>query len=258
MSFSGINTPEYKCVQRLVPELTSAVQNDLVEISNQLLKHGVITTGNHNEFTDPRLASSHVRASSLIRTVLNRIEIDTSYFEKFVQVLEENELYYKPVLDKLRVDLVVTDEQPTATQDPFSDSEPSDNESSALLRPRPQTQYELHYEAIRRRNRARAEIIIRICLLTWLLICFIIICITLFHYVYIVVYILLYGGLKCYKIFFLFICGLYLICFCVMSTLVSLTEISYIKKTGLIVVMVILIYFLFKFAFLCFCGIHLW
>ena len=81
MSFSGNKTKEYKLVQRLIPELTSAVQNDLVEISNQLLKHGVITTGNHNEFTDPRLASSHVRASSLIRTVLNRIEIDTSYLK---------------------------------------------------------------------------------------------------------------------------------------------------------------------------------
>ena len=240
-------------MQQLVPELTSAVQDDLVEISNQLLKHGVITTGNHNEFTDPRLASSHVRASSLIRTVLNRIEIDTSYFEKFVKVLEENELYYEAVLDKLRVDLVVT-EQPTATQDPFSDSEQPDNESSALLRPRPQLQ--LHSEAQPRsvlRHRISARVIGICCVLT-IIICSII---ALFFYVSVPVYMLLYGGkyLKCYKIFFLFLYGLFSICSYVMSALIFSMEISYIKKTALIVVMSILLFLLSKFSFLYFCGI---
>ena len=129
-------------MQRLVPELTSAVQDNLVEISNLLLKHGVITTGNHNEFTDPRLASSHVRASSLIRTVLNRIEIDASYFEKFVKVLEENEPYYEAVLDKLRVDLA-ENKQLVSSPGPFYDFEQSDHESSTLLKLRtPYVQYE--------------------------------------------------------------------------------------------------------------------
>ena len=111
MSFSGIKTREYKLVQRLVPELTSAVQDDLVEISNQLLKHGMITEESHQEFTSERLAAPHAKASNMIRTVLSRIKVDSRYFETFVKVLEEKELYYEAVLDKLRVDLVVI-EQP--------------------------------------------------------------------------------------------------------------------------------------------------
>ena len=101
MAFSGTTTPEYKAVQRLTAELVNAVQNDLFEVSNQLLSRGMITVVSHDEFTDLRSATAHERASKLIRTILNKIKMDSRNFDTLVQVLGENELYYKSVLDKL-------------------------------------------------------------------------------------------------------------------------------------------------------------
>ena len=119
-------------MQQLAPKLVSAVQDDLVYVSNQLLSHGVIHDDSLEEFTNLATPKAN-RASNLIRTVLNRIKLDSCNFEKFVKVLEDKEWYYEAVLKKLRDDLVVT-KQPTANQDPSSDFEQSDNESSALLR----------------------------------------------------------------------------------------------------------------------------
>ena len=252
---SGDETPQYKRVQQLAPELRVAVQHDLCGVSELLLKHGMITEESHEEFTDSRVAVSHVRASSLIRTVLSRIKIDSSKFETFVKVLEEKESYYEAVLDKLRVDLDVT-EQPTstATKYPFSDSVPSDNESSALLRPRPQTQ--LHTEAQPRsvpRHRTRAREIGNCCVL----ICWII---ALLFVVSVPVFMLLYGGeyLKCYRITFLFLYISLITCGAIMYVLLRSMKVSFIKKTALIVVMFILLGLLSQFCFSYFCGIYMY
>ena len=101
MAFFGTTTPEYKAVQRLTAELVNAVQNDLFEVNNQLLSHGMITVASHDEFTDLRSATAHERASKLIRTILNKIKMDSRNFDILVKVLDENELYYRSVLDKL-------------------------------------------------------------------------------------------------------------------------------------------------------------
>ena len=90
----------------------------------------MITAENHNEFSDPQIATTQARASKLIKTVLNRIETDSNNFRKFVKVLEEKELYYESVLVKLRVDSVVNEQ----TTEPSSDSEQGVDENSALLR----------------------------------------------------------------------------------------------------------------------------
>ena len=99
MNFSGIDTPEYKIVQQLAPELRTAVQDDLCEISDLLLSRGMITEERHEEFTDSRSAISHVRASSMIRTILNKIKADSRNFDTFVGVLEVKEWYYESVLN---------------------------------------------------------------------------------------------------------------------------------------------------------------
>ena len=136
MNFSGIDTPEYKIVLRLAPELRTAVQDDLCEISDLLLSRGMITEERHEEFTDSRSAISHVRASSMIRTILNKIKADSSNFDTFVGVLEVKEWYYESVLNKLkthREELGVTT-QSTLSQSPAFDLEQSDSETSNLLR----------------------------------------------------------------------------------------------------------------------------
>ena len=60
MAFFGTTTTEYKAVQCLTPELVNAVQNDLCEISNQLLSRGMITEASHGalEQSDNELQSS--------------------------------------------------------------------------------------------------------------------------------------------------------------------------------------------------------
>ena len=75
----GEDTPQYKTIQRLMPELTIAVQDSLCDLSNRLLSRGLITTENHEVFTNDRGAATHVRASNLIRTVLNKIKLDARH-----------------------------------------------------------------------------------------------------------------------------------------------------------------------------------
>ena len=89
-------------MQRLTAELVIAVQNDLFDVSNQLLSRGMITVASHDEFTDLRSATAHERASKLIRTILDKIKMDSRNFDTLVKVLGENELYYRSVLDKLK------------------------------------------------------------------------------------------------------------------------------------------------------------
>ena len=137
-------SPEYNIVQQLLPELTTAVKDDLIEICNLLLKDGMITEVQHEEFTDPRLgATSHARASKLIRTVLNRIRIDPRNFVTFVKALKEKELYYQSILDKLNLNCSMARVENTQLSiDTLSDSESSDHESSAFITQRPNTQPE--------------------------------------------------------------------------------------------------------------------
>ena len=240
---SGDETPQYKLVQQLAPELRVAVQHDLCAVSELLLKHGMITEESHEEFTDSRVAVSHVRASSLIRTVLSRIKVDTRYFETFVKVLEEKELYYEAVLEKLRVDLVV-DEQPIAPQNFSHNLEESDDEASVLLQVRiedgPRTNLPQH-----RRSASGSEV----CCVACVLCCFLIICIVMLLVLFgSPLYVLLFRGnsLKCYRITFISINILKLL-----PVSVCLTEISDpVTKIILFAVLIILT------DLLCNCVVH--
>ena len=129
----GEDTPQYKIIQRLMPELTIAVQDNLCDLSNRLLSHGLITTENHEVFMNDRGVSTHVRASNLIRTVLNKIKLDVRHYSTFVSVLEENECLYESVLQKLRPrdeGIVIIDQLPLP---PTADREQSDSETSPFL-----------------------------------------------------------------------------------------------------------------------------
>ena len=49
---SGTDTPEYKLIQQLTPELRTAIQDDLLGISDHLPSCGMITQENHEDFTN--------------------------------------------------------------------------------------------------------------------------------------------------------------------------------------------------------------
>ena len=69
----GRDTGQYKTIQRLAPDLSRAIEDDLYSISERLLSEDVITAENHRAFTHQHTLP-RVRASNLIAAVLNRIE----------------------------------------------------------------------------------------------------------------------------------------------------------------------------------------
>lgn len=99
-SVTNSESPEYRLIVRLTPELRTAIQDDLQDISDHLLSCGMITQDNHEDFTNC-YKSSHTRAAGLIRAVQNKIKLDRRYFLKFVKILEKNKQYYSSILQKL-------------------------------------------------------------------------------------------------------------------------------------------------------------
>lgn len=97
---SGTGTPEYKLIQRLTPELRTAIQDDLQDISDHLLSRGIITRENYQDFTS-WARPVYARAASLIQVVQNRIKLNNGYFYDFIQVLEKNKQYYDAILQKI-------------------------------------------------------------------------------------------------------------------------------------------------------------
>ena len=153
MSRSRGITPQYKIIKQLTPDLTNAVKNDLCDLSNRLLSHGLITEENHEEFINDRNSPSK-RASDLIRTVLERIKSDVRHYTVFVGVLEEKEWYYESVLQKIQSHdegIVIIDQPSLPPMSSAAERQISDSETSSLFRT-PYTQYEDSYD---RRQSAR-------------------------------------------------------------------------------------------------------
>ena len=147
-------TPQYKIIKQLTPDLTNAVKNDLCDLSNRLLSHGLITEENHEEFINDRNSPSK-RASDLIRTVLDRIKSDVRHYTVFVGVLEEKEWYYESVLQKMQAhdEGIVVISQPTLLLTPrVAEREHSDSEASPFIQT-PYVQYEDEYSAPRNLGR---------------------------------------------------------------------------------------------------------
>ena len=125
-SATNSETPEYKLLRQLTPELRTAIQDDLQGISDRLLSWGMITQDGHEDFTNC-YKSTHIRAASLIRAVQNKVKSDRHYFSKFVKVLEKNKQYYNSILQKIYSHDM--DSPPMYSQDDSGESD----EASTLL-----------------------------------------------------------------------------------------------------------------------------
>ena len=97
----GEDTPQYKIIKRIAPELKHAIKDDLCDLSDRLLGYGLISDANHEAFIT-HYVPSDTRASNLIRTVLNKIKLDARHYATFVSVLKEKEYLYESVLEKIR------------------------------------------------------------------------------------------------------------------------------------------------------------
>ena len=138
---SNSESPEYKLIVRLTPEVRTAIQGDLQNISDHLLSFGMITQDNHEDFTND-YKSTHSRAASLIRAVQNKVKLDCHNFWKFTKVLEKNKQYYSSILQKLYSHNM--DSPPMYSQHRVCEESSSESdETGALLHVRvPYVQYE--------------------------------------------------------------------------------------------------------------------
>ena len=139
-SATNSESPEYRLIIRLTPELRTAIQDDLQNISDHLLSCGMIIQDNHEDFTNG-YKSTHTRAASLIRAVQNKIKLDRHNFWKFTKVLEKNKRYYSSILQKLysHMDSPPMYSQHHVCEDSLSESD----ETGALLHSHvPYVQYE--------------------------------------------------------------------------------------------------------------------
>ena len=99
---SGVDSPEYKTLQRVGPRLKNAIQHDIDDLSLQLHSCGMITDDNYEEFTN-RMISTHQRASSLLRVVQSRVGQNPLNYATFVNILENKQPrgYYRSIISEL-------------------------------------------------------------------------------------------------------------------------------------------------------------
>lgn len=95
------NTPEYCTIIQLTPELTTAFQNDLIKLSDELLAKGLIAGNNAANMKNLNIGADH-RAATLVGYIRNRIELDPEgNYRTFIDVLKQRVTDHKSILRKL-------------------------------------------------------------------------------------------------------------------------------------------------------------
>ena len=95
------NTPEYRTIIQLTPELTTAFQIDLIKLSDELLAKGLIASNNAAKMNNLHNGADH-RAATLVGYIRNRIELDPEgNYQTFIDVLKQRVNDHKSILRKL-------------------------------------------------------------------------------------------------------------------------------------------------------------
>ena len=94
------NTPEYRTIVQCTPELTTALKNDLVSLSGELLAAGLIADNNAAALRNPYVNEEH-RAAQLLGFVRNRVSLDAANYHSFVRVLKQRQDDHKDILQIL-------------------------------------------------------------------------------------------------------------------------------------------------------------
>ena len=92
------DTTEYLTIKECIPQLQTAFTHNLTELSSHLLSKGVITVDQDRKLRNSEHSESD-RAAKLVDFVMNKVELASQYYIRFVKVLEEdkhtNELVLK-------------------------------------------------------------------------------------------------------------------------------------------------------------------
>ena len=97
---SNSNSPEYRTIIQCTPDLTTALKNDLVPLSGELLAAGLIADDNAAALTNQFIGVAH-RAAQLMGFVRNRVSLDTKNYLSFIQVLQQRQDNHKDILEIL-------------------------------------------------------------------------------------------------------------------------------------------------------------
>ena len=94
------NSPEYRTIIQCTPELTTALKNDLVSLSGELLAAGLIADDNAAALNNQFFGAAH-RAAELVGFVRNRVMLDTNNYLSFIKVLQSRQDDHKNILEIL-------------------------------------------------------------------------------------------------------------------------------------------------------------
>ena len=96
------DTTEYQIIKKYTPQLTTAFEHNLTELSGHLLSNGLITARQSHELRN-QMHSESDRAAKSIDFVLNRVELaPVECYNKFVEALEKDKHTYELVLKLLK------------------------------------------------------------------------------------------------------------------------------------------------------------
>ena len=94
------NSPEFRTIIQCTPELTTALKNDLVSLSGELLAAGLIADDNAAALNNQFVGAAH-RAAELVGFVRNRVMLDTNNYLSFIKVLQLRQDDHKNILEIL-------------------------------------------------------------------------------------------------------------------------------------------------------------
>ena len=124
-------TQEYQALIRLVTELRTAVQRDLIALSGRLLSRGLISTDNDNFLRD-ELRTKESRAAELVSIVLDKVKLNPKpNFAIFFNILKESGDHYNDLI-KLIESEMPSSKQPMNSQSTL-DHPVTDHQSAVLL-----------------------------------------------------------------------------------------------------------------------------
>lgn len=89
--------PEYITLVHCTQKLRHAVQDDVITLSDQLLEAGLIT---HDQYIELKNESRGVseRADTLIRSVLNKVQLSPRSYDTFIDILSRESHKYSDIL----------------------------------------------------------------------------------------------------------------------------------------------------------------
>lgn len=92
-------TQEYKTLKKYVPHLRSAVQADLITLSEELRSKGLISEENKVRLKDES-HSKEIRAANLVAIIMNTVKLNPACYNVFVKVLHDSGNAVIPLIEQ--------------------------------------------------------------------------------------------------------------------------------------------------------------